>query len=46
MDDNLPEYILAERGERILLIVAKYLKDNWLAFNVFNKGFGDLNCNL
>lgn len=30
----------------MLLVVSKYLKDNWLALNVLNERFGHLHSNL
>lgn len=41
-----PQDILAERWEGVLLVMAKHLKHNWLALDVFDERFCHLHSNL
>lgn len=41
-----PQDILAERWERVLLVMAEHLKHNWLALDVLDERFCHLHSNL
>lgn len=41
-----PDQVLAERMERLFLVMPKYLKYNGLSLDVLHKGFSHLDCNL
>lgn len=41
-----PQDILAERWEGVLLVMAKHLKHNWLALDVFDERFCHLHSDL